>query len=77
MSHLLKLRTFLFWFLSFGVALTFAAVTLRLYLPVLGGTLGFETGYPIVAWLCWVPNLIVAEWILRRRARSVAGLQAT
>lgn len=51
-----------------SAALTFAAVTLRLYLPVLAATLGFETGYPLVAWLCWVPNLMVAEWWLARRA---------
>lgn len=43
-------------------SLTFAAVTLRVYLP-LGLALGipFEVAYPIIAWACWVPNLIVAE----------------
>ena len=53
-------------------ALTFAAVTLRLYLPIGAMTVGFETAYPFIAWLCWVPNLIVAEiWIaLRRRPRK-------
>lgn len=49
-------------------ALTFAAVTLRLQLPVLFG-LGME--YPeasnIIAWSCWVPNLLVAEWLVRRQ----------
>lgn len=50
-----------------SAALTFAAVTLRLQLPILEVTLGFETGYPIVAWSCWVPNLIVAEWLIRRK----------
>jgi len=50
-----------------SAALTFAAVTLRLYLPILGATVGMEVGYPLVAWLCWVPNLLVAEWVLRRR----------
>lgn len=49
-----------------SAALTWAAVTLRLYLPVLSTTLGFDTGYMMVAWLCWVPNLLVAEWLLRR-----------
>lgn len=44
-------------------ALTFAAVTLRLYLPLFFvAGLRFENFYPAVAWLCWVPNLIVAEW---------------
>jgi len=48
-------------------ALTFAAVTLRLYLPLgfLSG-LRFEDFYPAVAWLCWVPNLLVAEWTTLR-----------
>lgn len=44
-------------------ALSLAAVTLRIYLPlsVVAGV-PFEQFYPAVAWLCWVPNLIVAEW---------------
>lgn len=49
-----------------SAALTSAAVTLRVYLPILAATLGFETGYMLVAWLCWVPNAIFAEWLLRR-----------
>ena len=55
-------------------ALTFAAVTLRIYLGVMTGALGmaFEDAYPVVAWLCWVPNLIVVEWFLARRMTSVA-----
>lgn len=48
-------------------ALTLAAVTLRIYLP-LSGVLGFDflDSYRATAWLCWVPNLAVAEWYLRR-----------
>lgn len=43
-------------------ALTFAAVTLRLWLPLLTAVSGsFNEAYQTVAWLCWVPNLIVAE----------------
>jgi len=48
-------------------ALTFAAVTLRLYLPVGVMTMGFDASYPIIAWAAWLPNLIVAEAWLRRR----------
>jgi uncharacterized membrane protein len=46
-------------------ALCLAAVTLRLYLP-LGELVGlsFEEAYPAIAWLCWVPNLLVAEWLV-------------
>lgn len=48
-------------------ALTFAAVTLRLQLPVLTTTFGFDLGYMIVAWSCWAPNLLLVEWLLNRR----------
>ena len=45
-----------------------AAVTLRLWLPFLLGVLrlDFSVAYPIVAWLCWVPNLLVAYAINSR-----------
>ena len=48
-------------------ALTFAAVTLRLWLPFFQIVLNFEfiEAYIIIAWLCWIPNLIVAEIIIR------------
>jgi hypothetical protein len=48
-------------------ALTFAAVTLRLWLPAsVASGMPFEVAYPVVAWLCWVPNLLAAELFLRR-----------
>lgn len=50
-----------------SAALTFAAVTLRLQLPIGMGLWGVEIAYPAIAWLCWVPNLLVAEWYLRRK----------
>lgn len=49
-------------------ALTLAAVTLRVYLP--GSQMaGFSmaVAYPAIAWLCWVPNLMVAEMMIRGR----------
>ena len=43
-------------------ALTFGAVTLRLYLPIVGiMDWDFLPAYRIIAWAAWVPNLIVAE----------------
>jgi len=43
-------------------SLTFAAVTLRIYLPLsLAAGVPFHIAYPAIAWLCWVPNIIVAE----------------
>ena len=49
-------------------ALCFAAVTLRLWLPLLPAAtgLGFDEAYIIISWLCWVPNIIVAELIIRK-----------
>src|SRR5262245_13429943 len=54
-------------------ALTFAAVTLRIYLPLSQvARIPFEPAYQTISWFCWVPNLIVAEWvILRQRAAAV------
>jgi uncharacterized membrane protein len=58
-------------------SLSLAAVTLRIYLPsALAVGIAFDDAYPVIAWLCWVPNLIVAEWLLRReaRVRALVGL---
>ena len=48
-------------------ALTFAGVMLRVWAP-LSGAMGidFLMAYMVIGWLCWVPNLLVAEWIIRR-----------
>lgn len=58
------------WMLR-SYALAFAAVTLRIYLPAAVISFGednFITSYKIIAWLCWVPNLFFAEWLIRRKA---------
>jgi uncharacterized membrane protein len=51
-------------------ALSLAAVSLRNYLPLLSMRLPFLTAYAIVSWLCWVPNLILAEWLIASPSRS-------
>ncbi|MFD4421475.1 DUF2306 domain-containing protein [Agromyces sp. NPDC058484] len=60
-------------------ALTYSAVTLRLWLGVLvtaqmlagGGSVdfgdAFDNAYFAVPFLAWLPNLVVAEWLIRRR----------
>ncbi|MFC8851416.1 MULTISPECIES: DUF2306 domain-containing protein [unclassified Micromonospora] len=60
-------------------AFTFAAVTLRSWVGLLiavqlpfvapdaDPAALFETAYVAVPFLCWVPNVIVAEWLIRRR----------
>lgn len=51
----------------FSYAACFAGVTLRIWLPILTNIFGdFITAYTIVAWLCWVPNLMVAYLIKRK-----------
>jgi uncharacterized membrane protein len=59
-------------------ALTFAAVTLRLYLPMIPLTgVSFVDGYRAISFLAWVPNLIAAELyirgVFRFRARTLAA----
>ena len=46
-------------------SLTYAAVMLRLELPVQTRVFGETTGYEIVAWSCWIPNLLIAQVILQ------------
>ncbi len=65
-------------------ALTFAAATLRLWLGILIATQVpflqtkyagdfdalFVEAYRVVMWLCWVPNIIIAEMMIQRRRTS-------
>lgn len=52
-------------FMIYSYAACFAAVTLRFWLPILTILLDdFIFAYRIVAWLCWVPNLLVAYLII-------------
>ncbi|HWF01948.1 MAG TPA: DUF2306 domain-containing protein [Caulobacteraceae bacterium] len=54
-------------FMIRSYALTFAAVTLRIYLPIsLVLHFDFVTAYQVISWLAWVPNLILAEIYIRR-----------
>ena len=60
-------------------ALTFAAVALRIWMPLFQiGGIDQMQGYVAIAWLCWVPNLMVAEYIVdpvrngQRRATAAA-----
>lgn len=60
----------------YSYAACFAAVTLRIWLPLLTMIFGdFITAYTIVAWLCWIPNIFVA-WLLMRRMGKLSQLQA-
>lgn len=55
-------------FMIFSYAACFAAVTLRIWLPLLTIAMDdFNSAYRIVAWFCWVPNIIVAFLIVRKK----------
>lgn len=59
-------------FMIFSYAACFSAVTLRIWLPILINAMGdFNSAYRIVAWLCWVPNIIVAYLIVRKTTSNL------
>jgi hypothetical protein len=55
-------------FMIRSYALTLSAITLRAwkYIIVLTFHPHPMDGYMIVAWLGWIPNLLIAEWLVRR-----------
>jgi hypothetical protein len=55
-------------------ALTFAAVTLRLYLPLAALlSINFVDAYRAISFLAWLPNLLVVEIYLRSRKASLVS----
>jgi len=51
-------------------ALTCAAIALRIYTPLADALLGItdtEVSFVVIGWLCWVPNLLVAEMLVNRK----------
>ena len=59
-------------------SLTASAITLRLYLALVVVThISFVPAYTVIAWLCWVPNLVIVELALRlfqHRRRSSGAI---
>ena len=52
-----------------SVAVTAGAITLRLFLGIGLGVLQlpFFTVYVPAAWLCWILNLVICEWLIQRK----------
>jgi len=50
-------------------AVTFTGVTFRLWMPflIIAFQLDFLEAYPINAWVSWIANLFVAQWLIRKR----------
>ena len=59
-------------------AMAFGAVTLRIYLGLFAASgIPFDVAYPTVAWLSWVPNLILVEWWLTLKREKTEPRQPT
>ncbi|MEO7211019.1 MAG: DUF2306 domain-containing protein [Chitinophagaceae bacterium] len=55
----------------YSYAVCFSAVTLRIYLPILTMLFNdFIKAYLLVAWLCWIPNIIVAYFLVKQLQRQ-------
>ncbi|MGB1042014.1 MAG: DUF2306 domain-containing protein [Tenacibaculum sp.] len=55
----------------YSYAICFAAVMLRIYLPIFIPLFGsFLSAYKLIAWLCWVPNLLVAYLIVKYQLKT-------
>lgn len=55
-------------------ALTFAGVTLRIYLAgYMLSDVSYVDASPVLGWICWVPNLLIAEWWLARDRKRLAA----
>jgi uncharacterized membrane protein len=62
-------------FMIYSYAVCFSAVTLRLWLPLLTMYFGdFDTAYQVVGWLSWVPNVIVAYFIIQRLQPAIPSM---
>ncbi|MBD3921867.1 DUF2306 domain-containing protein [Paenibacillus sp. PR3] len=60
------------WFIR-NYALTCAAITLRVYVPIAAGLFGItdnNDSFTVIAWLCWIPNLLFAEMLISGRGQS-------
>lgn len=62
----------------YSYAACFAAVTLRLFLPLLMVLFNeFIPAYQVVAWLCWVPNLLVAHFIILKKTKNKLAFKSS
>lgn len=57
----------------YSYAACFSAVTLRIWLPILTNALGgFYPAYRVVAWLSWLPNILVAYFIIKYQLKTTS-----
>lgn len=66
-GHILQHRQMMYY----SYALTCAAITFRLWAPILIIVLNDQViGYQAAAWMCWLGNLAVAYFLVRRMAEK-------
>lgn len=65
-------------FMTRSFALAFGAITLRLWMFLIGGLLEWRTpgAYALCAWLSWVPNLLIVEAWIRTQAKAQEPISA-
>ncbi len=59
------IETYKVWIIR-SFALTFAAVTLRIYMGIffiIFGYRQFDYFYATLGFLCWIPNIVIIEWM--------------
>ncbi len=74
------MATFRVWIVR-NYALTLAAVTLRLYIPLIWSFYGFNpeafsTIYATLGFLCWVPNIVFVEWFYLNKTKLAVGTES-
>lgn len=58
-------------------SLILAAVSLRVYLPLsMMAGVDFSIAYAVIAWMCWVPNLLLAELLVNRGGLRTSAASA-
>lgn len=61
-----------------SVAMAYSAVTFRIGLVLLVSFgLGESAAHDVMAWACWIPNVVFVECMSRRRSRSAHLDRAT
>ncbi len=60
-------------FMLRSYALTLSAITLRSYAFIIPRLIHMNGGdeYVLIAWLSWIPNLLIAEFLIRKKWRSI------
>jgi hypothetical protein len=63
-------------FMIRSFALTLSAITLRCYAFILPSIIILHPReeYTLIAWLSWIPNLLLAEWIIRKKKKPAPAI---